>query len=123
MSKEEALKEMTNSLMEEAETRANARKMRLIEEVNVEANRQAKRILTTTMQRIASEHSIENTISVLTLESDKIKGKIIGREGRNIKSIEANTGVEIIVDDTPETIIISSFDPVRREVARLALKG
>ncbi len=93
-----------------------------IEQANLNANREAKKIVIQTIQRMASEFTIENTVSVFNLESDELKGQIIGREGRNIRALEAATGAEIIVDDTPEAIVISSFDPIRREICRLSLK-
>ena len=88
----------------------------------VTANKEAKKIVIQTIQRMCAEYTIENTVSVFQLDSDDMKGQIIGREGRNIRALEAATGAEIVVDDTPEAIVISSFDPIRREVARLALK-
>lgn len=92
-----------------------------MEEAKLTANKEAKRIVVQTIQRVATEHAVENSVSVFNIENDEVKGRIIGREGRNIRAIEAATGVEIIVDDTPEAIILSCFDPVRREIARLAL--
>ena len=92
-----------------------------MDEARLSANKEAKRIILQTIQRVASEQAIENSVTVFHIENDDIKGRIIGREGRNIRALEAATGVEIIVDDTPEAIILSAFDPVRREVARLAL--
>ncbi|MCX8480603.1 MAG: ribonuclease Y, partial [Sediminibacterium sp.] len=94
----------------------------LIEEAKLNANKEAKKIVLQTIQRIAAEQTIENTVNVFNLESDELKGQIIGREGRNIRAIEAATGVDLVVDDTPEAIVISSFDPFRREVARLSLQ-
>ncbi len=94
----------------------------IMEEAKLKANREAKKIVLQTIQRIAAEQTIENTVSIFNLDSDDQKGQIIGREGRNIRAFEAATGIELIVDDTPETIIISGFDPVRREVARLSLQ-
>ena len=117
--------EATNQLMELMKGEAQSRSTRMIKNIEDEAKqtatRQAKKIVIETIQRTATEHAIENCVSVFNIESDDIKGKIIGREGRNIRALEAATGVEIIVDDTPEAIIISGHDPVRREVARLAL--
>ena len=92
-----------------------------MEEAKLTANKEAKKIVVQTIQRVATEHAIENSVSVFNIESDELKGRIIGREGRNIRALEAATGIEIIVDDTPEAIILSGFDPVRREIARLAL--
>ncbi|MEG1935766.1 MAG: ribonuclease Y, partial [Rikenellaceae bacterium] len=93
----------------------------IIEEAKLSANKEAKRIVIHTIQRVATETAVENSVTVFNIESDEVKGRIIGREGRNIRTLEAATGVEIIVDDTPEAIILSAFDPVRREIARLAL--
>ena len=93
----------------------------IIEEAKLNANKEAKKIVIQSIQRVATEQAVENSVSVFNIESDDIKGRIIGREGRNIRAIEAATGVEIIVDDTPEAIILSCFDPVRREIARLSL--
>src|SRR4029077_10207273 len=93
----------------------------IIEEAKLTATKEAKKVVIETIQRTAAEHAIENCVSIFNIESDDVKGKIIGREGRNIRALEAATGVEIIVDDTPEAIIISGFDPVRREIARLSL--
>ena len=92
-----------------------------MEEAKLTANKEAKRIIIQTIQRVSTEHAIENAVTVFTIENEEVKGRIIGREGRNIRALEAATGVEIIVDDTPESIILSCFDPVRRELARLAL--
>ncbi len=118
----EARKQLTDALTEEAKTQASAKIRELLEEAQLTATKQAKKIVLTTIQRTATEHAIENCVSVFHLESDEVKGKIIGREGRNIRALEAATGVEIIVDDTPEAITISGFDPVRREIARLSLE-
>ncbi len=92
-----------------------------MEQAKLTATKEAKKIVVETIQRTATEHAVENCVSIFNIESDDIKGKVIGREGRNIRALEAATGVEIIVDDTPEAIIISGFDPVRREIARLSL--
>jgi ribonuclease Y len=100
---------------------ASAQMKEIIEEAKLTASKDAKKIIIQTIQRTASEHAIENTVSVFQLENDDIKGRIIGREGRNIRALEAATGIEVIVDDTPEAIILSGFDPVRREIARLSL--
>lgn len=119
---EEAKQQLIKAMKEKAETEALAMIKDIVEEAKMKANKEAKKVIIQTIQRTAAEHTIENTISVFNLESDDIKGQIIGREGRNIRALEAATGVEIIVDDTPEAIVISGFDPVRREVARLALQ-
>lgn len=121
LSAEEAKAEMTEALKEEARTNAMALIQEMTEEAKINANKEAKKIVIQTIQRVATEHAIENSVSVFNIESDDVKGRIIGREGRNIRALEAATGVEIIVDDTPEAIILSCFDPVRREIARLAL--
>ncbi|MCF6361121.1 MAG: ribonuclease Y [Cyclobacteriaceae bacterium] len=121
LSAEEAKDQIIETLQDEARTRASAQIKDIVEEAKLSATKQAKKIVLETIQRTATEHAIENCVSVFNLESDDIKGKIIGREGRNIRALEAATGVEIIVDDTPEAIIISGFDPVRREIARLSL--
>ena len=121
LSAEEAKDQIVETLQEEARTRASAQIKDIVEEAKLSATKQAKKIVLETIQRTATEHAIENCVSVFNLESDEIKGKIIGREGRNIRALEAATGIEIIVDDTPEAIIISGFDPVRREIARLSL--
>lgn len=118
---EEARQQLMESLEAEARTQASAHIKNIIEEAKLSATKEAKKVVLETIQRTATEHAIENCVSVFNIESDDIKGKIIGREGRNIRALEAVTGVEIIVDDTPEAIIISGFDPVRREIARLSL--
>ena len=105
----------------EAKTAAMAYINETVEEAKMSANKEAKRIVVQTIQRVATETAIENSVTVFNIESDEVKGRIIGREGRNIRALEAATGIEIIVDDTPEAIILSGFDPVRREIARLAL--
>jgi len=112
---------LMESLKDEARTAAMAHIKEITEEAKLNANREAKRIVIQTIQRVASEQAVENAVSVFNIDSDEVKGRIIGREGRNIRALEAATGVEIIVDDTPEAIILSCFDPVRREIARLAL--
>lgn len=122
LSAEEAKQQLINGLIEKAETEAMAYVKDIVEETKLKANKEAKKIIIQTIQRTAAEHTIENTVSVFNLESDDIKGQIIGREGRNIRALEAATGVEIIVDDTPEAIVISGYDPVRREIARLSLQ-
>jgi len=121
LSREEALEKMTENLRNEAQTKASSMIKDILEEAKLTANKEAKNVIIKTLQRTATEHTIENCVSVFNIESDDIKGKIIGREGRNIRALEAATGIEIIVDDTPEAIIISGFDPVRREIARLSL--
>jgi ribonucrease Y len=121
LSAEEALNQLMETLKDEAQSKASSLIKEMIEEAKLTATKEAKKIVIQTIQRTATEHAIENCVSVFNIESDDIKGKIIGREGRNIRALEAATGVEIIVDDTPEAIIISGFDPVRREIARLSL--
>ncbi len=118
---DEARERLMEALKDEARTNASQHIKEIIEEAKLTATKEAKKIVLQTIQRTATEHAIENCVSVFNIESDDIKGKIIGREGRNIRALEAATGVEIIVDDTPEAIIISGFDPVRREIARLSL--
>lgn len=118
---EEAKAQLVQTLKDEARTDASAHIKDIMEDAKMTATKEAKKIVLQTIQRTATEHAIENCVSVFNIESDDIKGKIIGREGRNIRALEAATGVEIIVDDTPEAIIISGFDPVRREIARLSL--
>lgn len=120
-SAEEAKAELIDALKHEAKTKAQAQIQSIIEEANLNAKAEAKKVIIQTIQRIGTEVAIENSVSVFNIESDEIKGRIIGREGRNIRALEAMTGVEIIVDDTPESILLSCFDPVRREVARLSL--
>lgn len=121
LSAEEAREKLVDSLKDEAKDQAQAYINEIIDEAKMSANREAKKIVIQSIQRVATETAIENSVTVFHLENDLIKGSIIGREGRNIRALEAATGVEIIVDDTPETIVISGFDPVRREIARLAL--
>lgn len=121
LSAEEAKNQLIESLKEEAKTGAMSYINEILDEAKMTANKEAKRIIVQTIQRVASENAIENSVTVFNIESDEMKGRIIGREGRNIRALEAATGVEIIVDDTPEAIVLSAFDPVRREVARLAL--
>lgn len=118
---DEAREQLIESMKNEAETKASSFIKDIMEEAKLTATKQAKKLVLETVQRTATEHVIENCVSIFNIESDDIKGKIIGREGRNIRALEAATGVEIIVDDTPEAIIISGFDPVRREIARLSL--
>lgn len=119
---DEAKKELVESLKEEAKTASMVISREIIEEAKVKANKESRRIILQTIQRTAAEHTIENSVTTFNLESDDIKGQIIGREGRNIRALEAATGVELIVDDTPEAVIISGFDAVRREVARISLQ-
>lgn len=121
LSVEDAKAQLIDSLKAEARTQAMSEINEIMDEARLSANKEAKRIILQTIQRVASEQAIENSVTVFHIENDDIKGRIIGREGRNIRALEAATGVEIIVDDTPEAIILSAFDPVRREVARLAL--
>ena len=121
MSAEDAKKMLMEALTDEARTGAMATIKEITEEAKLNANREARKIVIQSIQRVATEQAIENSVTVFNIESDEVKGRIIGREGRNIRAIEAATGVEIIVDDTPEAIILSCFDPVRREIARLAL--
>ena len=118
---DEAMDQLIESLKHEAEAKASSMMKDILEEAKLSATKDAKKIVIETIQRTATEHAIENCVSIFHIESDDIKGKIIGREGRNIRTLESLTGIEIIVDDTPEAIIISGFDPVRREIARLSL--
>jgi len=121
LSAEDAKEQLVEALKSEAKTEAMSLIQDIVEEAKLTANNEAKKIVIQTIQRVATEHSIENSVSIFNIESDDIKGRIIGREGRNIRALEAATGVEIVVDDTPEAIILSCFDPIRREIARLAL--
>ncbi|MGK0386388.1 MAG: ribonuclease Y, partial [Patiriisocius sp.] len=121
LSADDAKSQLMETLKDEAKTDAMAYIQNSIEEAKMTAQQEAKKIIISTIQRIGTEEAVENCVSVFNLESDDVKGRIIGREGRNIRAIEAATGVEIIVDDTPEAIILSCFDSVRREVARLSL--
>ena len=121
MSVEEAKNHLMDALKDEARTGAMTYIKDITEEAKLNANREAKKIVIQTIQRVATEQAVENAVSVFNIDSDEVKGRIIGREGRNIRALEAATGVEIIVDDTPEAIILSCFDPVRREIARLSL--
>ncbi len=121
LSADQARDQLVESMREEAATKASSYIKDIMEEAKLTATKEAKKIVIETIQRTATEHAVENCVSIFNIESDDIKGKIIGREGRNIRALEAATGVEIIVDDTPEAIIISGFDPVRREIARLSL--
>ncbi len=118
---EEAKDQLKDELVAEAKTEAMSLVKDIVDEAKINASRDAKKIVIQTIQRVATEQAVENAVSVFNIEGDEIKGRIIGREGRNIRALEAATGVEIIVDDTPEAIVLSCFDPVRREIARLAL--
>lgn len=122
LSADEARAQLIESLRQEAQTRALSMQQEIIEDAKQKANKEARKIVIQSIQRTAAEQTIENTVTVFNLETDEIKGQIIGREGRNIRAIEAATGVDLIVDDTPEAIILSSFDPLRREIARLSLQ-
>ena len=121
LSAEEAKERLVESLKEEAKTQAQSYINDIMDDAKMTANKEAKRIVIQTIQRVATETAIENSVTVFHIDSDEVKGRIIGREGRNIRALEAATGVEIVVDDTPEAIVLSAFDPVRREIARLAL--
>lgn len=121
LSSEEAKEKLVESLKDEAKTAAAAYINDIMDDAKMTANKEAKRIVIQSIQRVATETAIENSVTVFHIDSDEIKGRIIGREGRNIRALEAATGIEIIVDDTPEAIVLSGFDPVRREIARLAL--
>jgi len=121
LSKDDARNQLVEALKAEAKTQAMAHIKDIAEEAKLTASKEAKKIVIQTIQRVATEHAVENSVSIFNIESDKMKGRIIGREGRNIRALEAATGIEIIVDDTPEAIILSGFDPVRREIARLSL--
>jgi ribonuclease Y len=121
LSAEQAKAQLVESLKAEARTDAMSFIKDIMDEAKMTANKEAKRIVIQTIQRVATEHAVENSVSVFHIENDEMKGRIIGREGRNIRALEAATGIEIIVDDTPEAIILSGFDPVRREIARLSL--
>src|SRR6202012_2911624 len=120
ISADEAKNQLVDNLREEARTQAMAQIKDIVDEAKLTASKEAKKIVIQTIQRTATESAIENTVSIFNIENDEIKGRIIGREGRNIRALEAATGIEIIVDDTPEAIILSGFDPVRRQIARLA---
>lgn len=121
LSAEQAKEKLVEALKDEAKTNAMSYINDIMEDAKMTANKEAKRVIINTIQRVATEAAIENSVTVFHIESDEIKGRIIGREGRNIRALEAATGVEIIVDDTPEAIVLSAFDPVRREIARLSL--
>ncbi len=121
LSADEAKEQLVETLKEEAKSDAAIQVKDIIEEAKLTANTEAKKVVIETIQRTAAENAIENTVSVFNIESDEVKGRIIGREGRNIRALEALTGIEIIIDDSPDAIILSGFDPVRREIARLSL--
>ncbi len=121
LSAADAKQQLIESLKDEAKTNAMSYVNEIMEEARLSANKEAKKIVVQTIQRIATEAAIENSVTIFHIDNDEIKGRIIGREGRNIRALEAATGVEIVVDDTPEAIVLSAFDPVRREIARLAL--
>jgi len=121
LSADEAKEHLVESLKEEAKTQAQSYINDIMDDAKMTANKEAKRIVIETIQRVATETAIENSVTVFHIDNDEVKGRIIGREGRNIRALEAATGVEIVVDDTPEAIVLSAFDPVRRETARLAL--
>ncbi len=121
LSAEDAKNQLIDSLKEEARSQAMIQIKDIVDEAKLTASKEAKKVVIQTIQRTATESAIENTVSIFNIENDEIKGRVIGREGRNIRALEAATGIEIIVDDTPEAIILSGFDPVRREIARLAL--
>ncbi len=121
LSVEEAKTQLIESLKDEAKTNAMSYINEIMEDARLSANKEAKKVVIQTIQRVATEAAIENSVTVFHIDNDEVKGRIIGREGRNIRALEAATGVEIVVDDTPEAIVLSAFDPVRREIARLAL--
>ncbi|MDE6558953.1 MAG: Rnase Y domain-containing protein, partial [Muribaculaceae bacterium] len=121
LSVDEAREKLVESLKDEAKTQAAAYINDIIDDAKLTASKEAKRIVIQSIQRVATETAIENSVTVFHIDNDEVKGRIIGREGRNIRALEAATGIEIIVDDTPEAIVLSGFDPVRREIARLAL--
>lgn len=121
ISAEDAKNQLIEGLKAEAHSHAQSYINEIMDEAKINANKEAKRIVIQTIQRVATETAIENSVTVFHIDNDEVKGRIIGREGRNIRALEAATGVEIVVDDTPEAILISAFDPVRREIARLAL--
>src|SRR5690606_26841414 len=120
LSADEAKAQLVETLKDEAQSEAAAYISEIMEEARQTANKEAKKIVVKSIQRVATETAVENAVTIFHIESDEIKGRIIGREGRNIRALEAATGVEIVVDDTPEAIVLSAFDPVRREIARLA---
>ncbi|MDE7381727.1 MAG: Rnase Y domain-containing protein, partial [Muribaculaceae bacterium] len=120
LSADEAKEKLVESLKDEAKTAAAGYINDIMDDAKMTANKEAKRIVVQSIQRVATETAVENSVTVFHIDNDEIKGRIIGREGRNIRALEAATGIEIIVDDTPEAIVLSGFDPVRREIARLA---
>jgi ribonuclease Y len=122
LSEDEAKEQLLDAVRAKADTEAMAIKKQTLSDAKLSANKEAKKIVIQSIQRMCAEYTIENTVSVFNLESDDLKGQIIGREGRNIRALEAATGAELVVDDTPEAIVISSFDPIRREICRLSLK-
>ena len=122
LTESEAREQIMEAVKAKSETDAMSMRKNIVEQAKISANKDAKKIIIQSIQRMSAEYTIENTVSVFPLDSDDLKGQIIGREGRNIRALEAATGAEIVVDDTPEAIIISSFDPIRREVCRLSLK-
>lgn len=122
MSSEDARRHLVDEMTEQAELEASSRIKEIRDEARLRANREARQVILTAIQRTAASHAIENTVSVVNLSSDELKGRIIGREGRNIRAFEAATGIEVIVDDTPEAVILSGFNPVRREIARISLE-
>ena len=121
LSAEEAKQQLIDSLKDEARTKAQAYLNDIMDEAKINANKEAKRIIIQSIQRVATETAVENSVTIFHIDNDEVKGRVIGREGRNIRALENATGVEIVVDDTPEAIVISAFDPVRREICRLAL--
>lgn len=121
LSSEEAKQQLIDSLKDEARTNAQAYINEIMDEAKINANKEAKRIIIQSIQRVATETAVENSVTIFHIDNDEVKGRVIGREGRNIRALENATGVEIVVDDTPEAIVISAFDPVRREICRLAL--
>ena len=121
LSADAAKDSLVEALRDEAKTQAQQYINEIMDEAKMTANKEAKKIVIQSIQRIATETAIENSVTVFHIDSDEVKGRVIGREGRNIRALEAATGVEIVVDDTPEAIVISAFDPVRREIARLSL--
>ena len=123
LSAEDAKTRLVESLKDEAKTDAAGYINEIMDEAKLNANQQAKKIVIQTIQRVATETAIENSVSVFHIDNDEVKGRIIGREGRNIRALEAATGVEIVVDDTPEAIVISSFDPFRREIAKVTIES
>ena len=121
LSADAAKESLVESLKDEAKSQAQQYINEIVDEAKMTANKEAKKIVIQSIQRVATETAVENSVTVFHIDSDEVKGRVIGREGRNIRALEAATGVEIVVDDTPEAIVISAFDPVRREIARLAL--